>query len=95
LSDLPVSMSNLSNLKVLRINNNYLTQVPKNLLKLDKLENIDISSNKLTELPDEVADLNRLKLLVIINNPWDSDSKDRLNSFTEKLRKKEIVVHSD
>ncbi len=95
LSDLPVSLNHLQKLTVLRINNNYLTQTPKNLLKLNNLENIDISSNLLTELPEEVEDLNHLKLLVIVNNPWDQQSKEKLHSFTEKLRKKEIVVHSD
>jgi len=95
LSDLPRSLSNLQFLRVLRINNNYLTQVPGDLLKLINLENIDISSNKITELPEDVASLNHLKLLVMMNNPWDSQSKDRLPSFIEKLRKKEVVVHSD
>jgi hypothetical protein len=36
-----------------------------------------------------------LKLLIIVNNPWDIPSMERLPSFIEKLRKREIVVHSD
>ncbi len=88
-------MSNLNDLRVLRINNNYLTQVPIDLLKLNNLENIDISSNKITELPEEIVGLNHLKLLIMMNNPWDSPSKERLPTFTEKLRKKDVVVHSD
>jgi Leucine-rich repeat (LRR) protein len=95
LSELPTTIKQLQKLTVLRVNNNYLTQVPRDLLMLNNLENIDISSNSITELPEEVANLNHLKLLVIVNNPWDQHSKERLPSFTEKLRKKEIVVHSD
>jgi len=95
LSDLPESLINLRNLRVLRVNNNYLSQLPEYLFKLNKLENIDISNNRITELPEEVADLSQLKLLLIINNPWDSHSKERLPGFTQKLRNREVVVHSD
>jgi hypothetical protein len=32
---------------------------------------------------------------VLINNPWDSPSRERLPALTEQLRKKEVVVHTD
>ena len=94
LSDLPQSLGKLHELKVLRLNNNYLLQFPEYLLKLSKLENIDISNNKITELPEYVSSLQQLKLLVMVNNPWDSQSLERLPKLTEQLRKKEVVVHA-
>jgi Leucine-rich repeat (LRR) protein len=95
LSDLPASLHQLVNLKILRLNNNYLTQLQTDLLKLNKLENIDISNNMITDLPEDVEYLDHLKLLVMVNNPWDPQAKERLPAFAERLRKKEIVVHSD
>ncbi len=95
LSELPGSLNKLHDLKVIRINNNYLTQLPIDLLKLNNLENIDISNNSITELPMEVLSLLKLKLIVIMNNPWDIQSKERLPSFIEQLRNKEVVIHAD
>jgi Leucine-rich repeat (LRR) protein len=85
-------MGSMDRLKVLRINNNRLLQAPRDLPKLIKLENLDISSNQLTELPDGLLTLQSLKLLVLVNNPWDETSLNKLDMFTQHFRNKGVVI---
>lgn len=95
LSVLPEGLTALQNLRVLRINNNYISQLPEALQHLAKLENLDLSFNQISQLPSSLFESRQLKLLVLVANPFDRDTRDKLPEWAEKLRARQAVVHVD
>lgn len=62
--DLPEEFSQLTNLKIINLNNNKFTVFPKELLSLEKLESLAINCN-FEVLPDEICNLIHLKYLFL------------------------------
>ncbi|MCX8489630.1 MAG: hypothetical protein ORN54_01020 [Cyclobacteriaceae bacterium] len=95
LSEVPISVGQLKQLKVLRINNNLITNLPLSLSRLAKLENLDISNNSLTETSENFFWFQKLKILSLVANPWDMETKKSLDSVAKQLREKGIIVNLD
>ncbi|MFZ5970586.1 MAG: leucine-rich repeat domain-containing protein [Bacteroidota bacterium] len=93
LSTLPASIGQLTRLKELRVNNNFLLEVPASLLQIQTLENLDLSGNQITRVPPQLFDYPSLKLLVLVENPWDHETRTTLPQLAEKLRARDAVVH--
>jgi hypothetical protein len=83
----------LQRLKVLRINNNLMTNLPPSLSRLALLENLDISNNNLTETPEKFFQFQKLKILSLVANPWDTEAKKRLDSIASKFRERGTIVN--
>ena len=91
--EIPAAITELKNLKVLRINNNRLAIAPQSLRNLSQLENLDLSANQLSELPEGIGNLPALKLLVMVDNPWNELSRNQISAMARILRDKEVIVH--
>ena len=62
--DLPEEFSQLTNLKIINLNDNKFRVFPKELLSLEKLESLAINCN-FEVLPDEICNLIHLKHLFL------------------------------
>jgi len=69
LSDLPVEIAELSNLKTLNIGNNAFHTVPEIVGRLNNLEALYAHANQINTLPNEIRFLKNLKILDLRNNP--------------------------
>jgi len=65
---LPSSIGLLDSLRIVRVNDNYLTEFPESLLSLRMLEQIDINNNMLSTLPEEVEQMKSLSLFTFLDN---------------------------
>nr|CAB3263548.1 ZF(RING)-19 zinc finger protein [Phallusia mammillata] len=61
-------MSDLSNLKILDLHNNKITQLPAELGALTNLKVLNVENNQLTELPQSIGDLKLLQTLLLRDN---------------------------
>lgn len=59
----------LSQIKMLDLNDNFITTIPADIANMESLEILDLSSNKISELPIELLRLKNLKALNLSNNP--------------------------
>ncbi|MEM6361709.1 MAG: hypothetical protein AAF731_16570 [Bacteroidota bacterium] len=69
LSYIPESINKLSDLKVFRINDNYLSEFPLQILGLQGLKNLDISSNQIASIPEDIREFDQLEIFYFQNNP--------------------------
>ena len=68
LSELPESITQLSNLTSLNLGRNQLTELPELISQLSNLTSLVLWGNWLTELPESIAKLSNLTLLDLGNN---------------------------
>ena len=61
ISELPVTIKNLSNLKSLHLNGNKLKQIRAEVCKCTSLMDLYLERNQLTEIPEELSQLHYLK----------------------------------
>ena len=54
---------------------------------------LDVSNNNLFTLPDGLITTAPLKILALVSNPWDAETKVKLNDHTKLLREKGTIVH--
>jgi Leucine-rich repeat (LRR) protein len=80
LTSLPSVLTQLTHLKTLKINNNYLYELPENFNHLTQLESLDLANNGFDSKPEILKVLKKMKLKLDIINPWflenDSASKE-------------------
>ncbi|KAL2426126.1 hypothetical protein ABEF95_011327 [Exophiala dermatitidis] len=73
LTELPLPIFELRNLRVLSLRQNNLTRIPASIRELVNLESLNVAGNNLTELPFEIVELIRfgkLRELMTEPNPW-------------------------
>src|SRR5438045_3508355 len=63
LTELPESLSELTQLRSLNLSNNQLAALPESLDQLTQLESLNLSINKLTEIPEWLGRLTQLQSL--------------------------------
>jgi Leucine-rich repeat (LRR) protein len=68
ITEIPESISKLSNLKYLYLRSNQLTAIQESISKLVSLKYLDLRHNQLTTLPESIGKLVRLKHLYLHNN---------------------------
>ncbi|MEM7373028.1 MAG: COR domain-containing protein [Bacteroidota bacterium] len=68
LHNLPGSISQLTNLRVLSLSGNKFTSLPSAILSLTELHTLDLSANQLSSLPVEFGRLQNLSRLYLSNN---------------------------
>jgi len=90
LSTLP-NLTALTNLRVLRVNENFLFDFPDELIALTYLENLDLSGNELRQLPESILQFDHLRLLGLSKNPW--ENPQQVSDLVKALEKKGTVVH--
>ncbi|MEE1964612.1 leucine-rich repeat domain-containing protein [Allomuricauda taeanensis] len=61
-------IGNLTKLKRLGLQDNYLTSIPASIGNLTKLESLDLSSNELTSIPAEIGNLTALNIFWLHDN---------------------------
>lgn len=93
LSTTPPGIGNLTNLQILRVNNNAILEFDIAIAGLKKLRNLDLSANELRALPVESLDFPQLELLSLHTNPWNTETRRKLETWAEQLRKRDVVVH--
>ena len=64
----PPDIGNLTNLRVLMLDTNQLSELPREIGQLSQLERISVSNNLLARLPDSISNLGRLESLHAANN---------------------------
>jgi Leucine-rich repeat (LRR) protein len=69
LTQLPVEMGKLTNLKSLNLCDNQITLLPKELAKLHQLESLSLHNNNLTVLPIAIVKLKNLQAISVRGNP--------------------------
>jgi internalin A len=70
LSELPLEIGQLINLKSLCLSNNKLKTLPESISKLTKLTYLGVRCNQLSILPESVSQLTNLKSLHLSNNKF-------------------------
>ena len=74
MSEFPMEITELTNLKVLNLTGNEIRKIPKEISKLEDLERLDLMKNKLEGLPIEITSLKNLKRInVAYNGLYDED----------------------
>ncbi len=68
LSDLPESITNLSNLTTLDLSGNRLKNLPESITKLSNLTKLYLSENRLSNLPESITKLSNLTILNLNEN---------------------------
>jgi len=68
LTELPASLSQLTQLESLNLSGNQLTVLPEWLSKLTQLRSLDLSGNRLTVLPEWLSQLTQLRSLNLSGN---------------------------
>ena len=91
ISYFPASLSRLTSLRVLRINDNYFAAFPDPILALTNLENLDISRNQLQSVPLEFGRYEKLRILVMTENPW--EDHDSITTLAKRMRSHGTLVH--
>ncbi|MBA3805221.1 MAG: TIR domain-containing protein [Acidobacteria bacterium] len=79
LTELPKSVTQLSQLGMLYLDRNQLTMLPESVLQLSKLWELSLSNNQLKMLPESVAQLSQLTTLYLDGN--------QLTTLPEALQK--------
>ena len=72
LTQLPVTLKKLRNLKRLDVRRNPLLKFPSQLTSLVNLEELHVNDCKLSSLPDKLEQLQKLKVLDLSNNNFES-----------------------
>lgn len=85
---LPAEIKNLSNLKILNLANNQMTNLPAELGQLKYLEELNLSNNNFTGLPHELGNLKNLKTLNLRGNNY---SQADLDIISAKLENTAII----
>lgn len=95
LTSLPSVLTQLTHLKKLKINNNYLYSLPEDFNHLTQLESLDLANNgfdEIPEIPEIPAVLKTMKLKLDIIDPWDLKSVSELKDLKDlKQRLKQWV----
>lgn len=87
LTELPESLSQLTQLQKLSLSNNQLTTLPEWLDQLTQLQILALSNNQLTTLPEWLGQLTQLQVLSIWNN--------QLTSLPEWIGKLSFLILID
>lgn len=95
LTSLPSVLTQLTHLKKLKINNNYLYSLPEGFNHLTQLESLDLANNgfdEIPEIPEIPAVLKTMKLKLDIIDPCDLKSVSELKDLKDlKQRLKQWV----
>jgi internalin A len=70
LMEIPSSLLELNNLKILDLSNNEISSIPYSISKLRNLTGFFLRNNKLDELPREILHLRKLTVLDLSNNNY-------------------------
>jgi len=70
LTELPESLSQLTQLQSLNLSHNQLAALPESVGRLTQLRGLLVASNRLKDLPDSFAQLRELRLLSIASNEF-------------------------
>jgi Leucine-rich repeat (LRR) protein len=90
---LPSRIDKLYKLRVIRVNQNFLKDIPPSLMMLSFIEELDFSDNFITHLSPAMLDFKNLKVVALINNPFDEETLQLLQTKSEEFRGKEIFLH--
>lgn len=96
LTSLPSVLTQLTHLKKLKINNNYLYSLPEDFNHLTQLESLDLANNGFDEIPEitEIpAVLKTMKLKLDIIDPWDLKSVSELKDLKDLKQRLKHWVH--
>jgi len=68
LTEIPLTVAKLENLRELILSNNRLTSIPETISNFVNLTKLDLSGNRISRLPDEIGALTRLSVLDLFGN---------------------------
>lgn len=85
---LPSAIADLTQLQILDLSNNDITDLPPQIGALSALEVLNLSNNKLTNLPSEIGNLKHLRLLDLSGNNY---SEDDLANIQKNLPASTII----
>ena len=68
LKKVPETISKLSNLQLLFLYNNEISEIPESITSLSKLQDLYLNSNQISEIPDSIASLSNLQKLYLSKN---------------------------
>jgi Leucine-rich repeat (LRR) protein len=66
--NIPYEIENLSQLKILIINFNFITKLPTTIIKLQNLISLGLENNYLEHIQEEICELSNLQFLRVSNN---------------------------
>ena len=69
LESIPKSIGNLSNLRILDLEDNELKSIPENIGELKNLKVLNLGMNEINKIPDSIGELVNLERLDIMFNP--------------------------
>lgn len=72
IKEIPSTITNLTNLQVLYLDNNCITSVPSELSALTSLLSLSLRSNQLSSIPLQIVSL-KLRTLDISDNPLETN----------------------
>jgi hypothetical protein len=76
ITELPLAVTSLTNLKELWLHDNQLHTLPAAIARLTKLEILNISNNRLTRVPYVLGSLANFQELFMDDNPLEFDGMD-------------------
>ena len=84
LSEIPNSITRLTNLQSLDLRHNSLSEIPDSITRLTNLKSLDLSNNSLSTIPESITRLTNLKTLYLNSNSISAipESITRLQKLT-------------
>ena len=86
LTSIPSNLFELKNLRILRLNNNQISEIPAEIENLNKLTHLYLADNILTDLPPQIVELKHLQEIELGNNQF-----SRFPTYLDSLKKLRII----
>ena len=86
LTEIPVEMTELTQLNQLILSYNQITSIPPSIGNLTELKVLNLAKNKITALPDELGKLKNLKTLNLKGNPVSEADVEKIQKMLPKCK---------
>ncbi|MGE5041352.1 MAG: leucine-rich repeat domain-containing protein, partial [Candidatus Levyibacteriota bacterium] len=74
-------IGNLTNLQVLNVTNNQISNIPKEIGNLTNLQELYIGTNNLKTFPEEIGNLKKLKTVQVEGNMLTKEEQQRIQKL--------------
>jgi small GTP-binding protein len=86
LSEIPDSITRLTNLQSLDLGNNRISEIPDLITRLTNLQSLDLRNNRISKIPDSITRLQKLTYLELVENPITEPPLEIVEEGIEAIR---------
>ncbi len=94
LQEIPSKIGNLTNLEILDISNNNISELPDDFKNLKNLKQLYIQENKLDKIPTSISFLNELNVLDISDNVLIQQGNKNIESLSKLINLEKLYMRN-